>query len=126
MFEDAADERVGGLGQPEPAVVVVGGEHRSAAAGERQVQMQSAAGLVGERLRHEGRDHAAFGRDHRQQVAQRDDAVGGGERVGELEVLLELAVAVLVVVGVVGPAERFIAGEIAVRWSYIRVTPRAS
>ena len=67
--------------------------------------MQSAAGLVGERFRHEGRDHAALGRDHRQQVAQRDNAVGGGQRVGVLEVLLELTVAVLVVVGVVGPAE---------------------
>ncbi len=106
MVEDAADERVGGLGQPEAARVVVGGEHRRAAAGQRQVQVQAAAGLVGERLGHEGRDHAALGGDHRQQVAQRDHAVGGGQRLGELEVLLELAVAVLVVVGVVGPAER--------------------
>ena len=67
--------------------------------------MQTAAGAVGERLGHEGGDHAAFGGDHRQQVAQRDHPVGGGQRVGELKVLLELAVAVLVVVGVVGPAE---------------------
>src|SRR4029077_13713963 len=67
---------------------------------------QTAAGLVGERLRHEGGDHAAFGRDHRKQVAERDHTVGGGECVGELEVLLELAVAVLVVVGVVGPTQR--------------------
>ena len=67
--------------------------------------MQSAAGLLRERLRHEGGDHAALGRDHRQQIAQRHHPVGGGQRVGELEVLLELAVAVLVVVGVVGPPE---------------------
>ena len=78
-----------------------GGEHRGAAAGQRQVQVQPAAGAVGERLGHERGDHAAFGGDHRQQVAQGDHPVGGGQRVGVLEVLLELAVAVLVVVGVV-------------------------
>ena len=67
--------------------------------------MQAASRPVGERFGHEGGDHAALGGDHRQQVAQSDDAVGGGQRLGELEVLLELSVAVLVVVGVVGPAE---------------------
>ena len=82
----------------------VAGKTGCAAAGQRQVQVQAAAGAVGERLGHERRDHAALGGDHRQQVAQRDDPVGGGQRVGELEVLLELAVAVLVVVGVVRPA----------------------
>src|ERR1700754_3894377 len=106
MVENSADERIGGLGQPETAGVGVGGEDGSAAVGQRQVQMQTAAGLVGERLRHEGGDHAAFGRDHRKQVAQRDDTIGGSKCVGELEVLLELTVPVLMVVGVVGPTQR--------------------
>ena len=39
------------------------------------------------------------------QVAGGDDPVGSGQRVGVGEVLLELAVGVLVVVGVVAPAQ---------------------
>jgi hypothetical protein len=39
-------------------------------------------------------------------VAEEDRSVGARERVGELEVLFELPVCVLVVVGVVAPAER--------------------
>ncbi len=62
-------------------------------------------GAVGERLRHEGGDHALLRGHGREEVAESDDPVRGGERVGVLEVLLELSVAVLVVVGVVAPAQ---------------------
>ena len=67
--------------------------------------MQPGAGEVPERLRHEGGGHARLVRERVHHVAEEDEPVGGRERVGEGEVLLELAVRVLVVVGVVPPAE---------------------
>ena len=69
------------------------------------MQVQTGTGAFGERLGHERRDHAALGREGGEQVAQGDDAVGGGQGVRVGEVLLELSVAVLVVVGVVAPTE---------------------
>ena len=69
------------------------------------MQVQAGAGEVPERLRHEGGGHAGLVRDRVHHVAEEDEPVGGRERVGEGEVLLELAVRVLVVVGVVRPAE---------------------
>ena len=59
-----------------------------------------------ERLRHEGRDQAALLGQRLDHVAVEDGAVAGGERVREVEVLLELPVGVLVVGGVHLPAER--------------------
>ncbi len=66
--------------------------------------MEPVAGLVGERLGHErGVQPLPTGqRVHHQ--AQHDEPVGGGECIAVPEVLLELAVGVLVVVGVVPPA----------------------
>ena len=69
------------------------------------MKVQTGTGAFGEGLGHEGGDHAALGRERGEQVAQRDHTVGGGQRIGVGEVLLELAVAVFVVVGVVAPAE---------------------
>ena len=69
------------------------------------MQMQPGAGQVPERLGHEGGGQAGLMRDRVHHVAEEDEPVGGRERVGEAEVLLELAVRVLVVVGVVLPAE---------------------
>ena len=64
------------------------------------------SGQVGERLRHEGRDQPALLRQRLDHVAVEDRAVAGRQRVGEVEVLLELPVRVLVVGGVHVPAER--------------------
>ncbi len=69
------------------------------------MEVAAVTGEVAERLRHEGRDQAALLRERLDHVAEEDGAVAGGERVRELEVLLELAVRVLVVVRVVVPAE---------------------
>ncbi len=105
MVEQPGDEGVGQRAQSQTAGVVGVREGRGAVAPQRQVQVQTAAGAVGERLAHEGRGHAALLGHHRQQVPQGDHPVGGGEGVCVGEVLLELTVAVLVVVGVVAPAE---------------------
>ena len=67
--------------------------------------MQPGAGQVPERLRHEGRRHARLVRQRVHHVAEENEPVGRGECVGVAEVLLELAVRVFVVVGVVRPAE---------------------
>ena len=68
--------------------------------------MAAVAGQVGERLGHEGRDQPALLGERLDHVAKEDRAIARGQRVGELEVLLELAVGVLVVGRVVVPAER--------------------
>ena len=68
------------------------------------MEVAAVAGEVAERLRHERRDHAALLRERLDHVAEEDRPVRGRERVGVVEVLLELAVRVLVVVGVVVPA----------------------
>ena len=67
--------------------------------------MQAVAGEAGERLGHERRRHAGLVGQRVDHVAEEDDPVGGGQRVVEEEVLLELPVGVLVVVGVVRPTE---------------------
>ncbi len=66
--------------------------------------MQSAAGEVAERLGHEGGDQSGPVCGEADQVAEDHDAVGGAQRLRVAEVVLELAVGVLVVVGVVLPA----------------------
>ena len=112
VLEDPGHEGVRRGREPQPDFVLsvpgLAGEQRAVGrhVAQREVQVQPRAGPVRERLGHEGRDHAALVGQHVEQVAQRDDPVGGGERVGVLEVLLELPVAVLVVVGVVAPAQR--------------------
>ncbi len=72
---------------------------------QAHVEVAAVAGEVAERLGHEGRDQAALLGQRLDHVAEEDRAVAGGERVGEVEVLLELAVGVLVVGRVVVPAE---------------------
>jgi hypothetical protein len=67
--------------------------------------VEAAPRALGERLRHERRGHAALLGEHVDQVAQGRHAVGGDEGVRVVEVLLELARRVLVVVRVVAPAE---------------------
>ena len=69
------------------------------------MEVAAVAGQVRERLRHEGRQQPALlgqGLDH---VAEEDGPVARRQRVGELEVLLELAVGVLVVGRIVVPSE---------------------
>ena len=67
--------------------------------------MQAVAGDVAERLGHERRRHAGVVGEHVDHVPEEDRPVGRGDGVGVVEVALELAVAVLVVVGVVAPPE---------------------
>jgi hypothetical protein len=107
VLDQPADVVVGELRQAEPARV--GGIAEQLRAGLRvpqaRMQVQAGAGEVPERLGHEGGGHARPVRERVHHVAEEDQPVGGRERVGESEVLLELAVRVLVVVGVVRPAE---------------------
>ena len=107
MLDQAADVVVGEPGEAEPAGV--GGVREQFGAGlhvpQAGVQVQSGTGQVAERLRHEGGGQAGVVRQRVDHVAVEDQPVGAGQRVGVGEVLLELAVRVLVVVGVVGPAE---------------------
>ena len=67
--------------------------------------MAAVAGQVRERLRHERRELVALLRHDVDHVAEEDRAIARGEDVVVLEVRLELAVRVLVVVRVVAPAE---------------------
>ena len=59
--------------------------------------MRAAAGAVGERLRHESRDHAVLVRDLARGHLDEGEVVRGFERIGIGEIDLELAVAVLVI-----------------------------
>ena len=97
--------------RPEPARVVLVQEEVRVTVPEGHVEMAAVAGQVRERFRHEGgEDVPAFVTplplgelvDH---VAEEDRAVAARERVRVGEVLLELAVRVLVVVGVVAPPQ---------------------
>ena len=69
------------------------------------MEVAAVTGQVTERLGHEGGDQAALLSERLDHVAKEDRPVAGREGVGEVEVLLELAVRVLVVGGVVVPAE---------------------
>ena len=69
------------------------------------MEVAAVAGEVRERLRHERRDAPVLLGERVHHVAEEDRAVAARQRVGVLEVLLELAVRVLVVVRVVAPAE---------------------
>jgi hypothetical protein len=105
VLEDAGEERVGQPGQSEIAVVCRVREQCGAVAPQRHVEVQPTARAVVERLRHERGGHPALLGQYREQVPRGDHPVCGGERVGVGEVLLELPIAVLVVVGVVAPAQ---------------------
>ena len=69
------------------------------------MEVESVPGQIGERLRHERCRHSGLMGDRVDHVPEEDEAVGAREGVGVGEVLLELPVRVLVVVGVVGPPE---------------------
>ena len=107
MLEHAADEVVGELGEPEAARVggVVEQVRLARRIPQRDVEVAAVAGQVAERLRHERGELAALLRHDVDHVAEEDRAVAGDEHVVVLEVRLELAVRVLVVVRVVAPAE---------------------
>ena len=70
------------------------------------MKVAAVARQVGEGLRHEGRDQAALLGHRLDHVAVEDRAVAARERVGEVPVLLELPVRVLVVGRVHLPAQR--------------------
>jgi hypothetical protein len=74
---------------------------------QRQVRVHAAAGLVGVRLRHEGRPHALRERDLLDDVPERHDVVRGGQRVGVPQVDLLLAGGDLVVAELDGDADAF-------------------
>ena len=104
----AGGEPVGRLAQPQALGVGAAAcrEQGLVAVGGPQAQMgvEPVAGLVGEGLGHEGGVAPVplgQGVDHQ---PEQDQPVGGGHGVGVLPVLLVLAVGVLMVVGVVGPA----------------------
>ena len=69
------------------------------------MEVAAVPGEVGERLGHERGDQPALLRQRLDHVAVEHSPVARGQRVVELEVLLELAVGVLVVGGVVVPPE---------------------
>ena len=107
VVDDAAEERVREGREAEAARIVVVREQvrRPGRVPQRDVQVRAVAGQVRERLRHERRQVAALLRHRVDEVAEEDRPVGGDDRVVVLEVRLELAVRVLVVVRVVAPAE---------------------
>ena len=70
------------------------------------MEVQAGAGAVRERLGHERGGHPALLGQDVQDVAERDHPVRRGEGVRVVEVLFELAGGILMVVGVVAPAQR--------------------
>ena len=102
---EAADERVRRPGEPEAARVGLVEEDVDAVLPEGQVEVAAVARQRRERLRHEGRDLPVLLGQGVHHVAEEDRPVARDERVGVLEVLLELPVRVFVVVCVVAPAE---------------------
>ena len=100
-----ADEVVGEVRQAQAARVVLVEEEVRLAVPERHVEVAAVPGQVAERLGHERRQQAALLGECVDHVAEEDRAVAARECVGVREVLLELTVRVLVVVGIVAPAE---------------------
>ena len=78
----AADEVVGGLGEAEPARVVLVEEEVRVAVPERHVEVAAVAGQVRERLRHERREQPVLLGERVHHVAEEDRAVAADERVG--------------------------------------------
>src|SRR5215213_75983 len=106
VLHQAGDEVVRLLAQPQPPRVVIRLEHVRVAVPQAHVEVAAVAGQVRERLRHERRHQPALLRERLDHVAEEDRTVAGRERVGVLEVLLELPVRVLVVGRVDVPPER--------------------
>ena len=72
--------------------------------GQREVDVEAAAGLVGQRLRQEAGVEAVAGRHGPDDLLEQEDVVGGLEGAGVVEIDLILAVAVLVVAVLGGEA----------------------
>ena len=72
--------------------------------GQREVDVEAAAGLVGQRLRQEAGVEAVAGRHGPDDLLEQEDVVGGLEGAGVVEVNFILAVAVLVVAVLGGEA----------------------
>ena len=72
---------------------------------ERHVEVGAIAGLVGKGLGHHGRQQAFFARVVLGHVAEEGQPVAGGQRVGILEVELELAMRIFMVKGIQVPAQ---------------------
>ena len=109
VAQHAADEVVAGLGEAETAGIVARRTGEQVAAGlgvgERHVEMGAVAGAVGEGLGHHRRDQPLLLGVVLRHHAEEGQPVAGRERVGVLEVELELAVRILVVERVQIPAE---------------------
>ena len=91
MFEQARD----GMQRQLVLGAVVGRECRFAVAPQRDVQVRGAAGVLGERLRHEAGDLAVLAGHLLGGVLEPGGVVGGLQRVGVDQVRLDLAGAVL-------------------------------
>ena len=116
VLQDAADEMITeSRVKPRPRGSSFGSQREQiVAAGEiveRHVEMRAAAGLVGEGLGHHGRQQAFFLGVVLGHVAEKDQAVAHGQRVGVFEIELVLPVGVLVVEGIEVPAEIVDAGR---------------
>lgn len=73
--------------------------------GQMKMDVQAAAGAVGERFRHVRDDGSVLLGDLGAQHAEEGDSVGGDERVGVIEIDFVLPVRVLVIDLVRAPAE---------------------
>ena len=80
---------------------------------DRDVAVAAIAGQVLERLRHEGRPQPVLLGDRLHHELEERMLVGGGERIVELPVHLELAVRVLMIVLIGLPAELQHASQIS-------------
>ncbi len=107
VTQHAGDELVAEFRELEAIGVGLGLEQVGAGfeARQRHVEVRAAAGTVGEGLGHEGGEVAAPLGEFADHEAEEGEAVGHGQRVGVLEVGLELAVGVLVVEGIDVPAQ---------------------
>ena len=99
MAEDARHEAAGDAVGGDVALKEVLAVH-----GQREVDVEAAAGLVGQRLRQEAGVEAVAGRHGPDDLLEQEDVVGGLEGAGVVEIDLILAVAVLVVAVLGGEA----------------------
>ena len=99
VVHDAADEMVGQFRAAQPALIFIVDEEifTGLDSGEMKMRMQAAASAVGKRLGHMRGDSTVFLGDLRSRHLKENDAIGGHQRIGVVEVDLVLAVAILVV-----------------------------
>ncbi len=107
--EQAGDEGAADLGELVLGARLV--ERVAVALEEGEVGVHARAGVLGERLRHEGGLDALLQRDLLHDQAEGHDVVGGGERVGVAQVDLLLAGGALVVAELHRDAHRFEHGD---------------